>query len=74
MEVPSDVSVQDSPAAEPIEWDRELDEVEHGLAQIERALVRLDDGTYGTCEVCAIELDDDLLHAAPTASRCRDHA
>ncbi len=42
-----------------ITFERELDQgLEEGaqqtLAQIEQALVRLDEGTYGTCERCGI--------------------
>ena len=44
----------------------ELDAVEH-------ALQRLDDGSYGSCEVCGSALDDAHLAADPTARCCSAH-
>ena len=44
----------------------ELDAVEH-------ALQRLDDGSYGSCEVCGNALDDAQLAADPTARFCSAH-
>ncbi len=46
---------------------RELDEVE-------AALSRLDDGSYGTCTECSAEISAPRLEAMPTASTCIDHA
>jgi RNA polymerase-binding transcription factor DksA len=47
-----------------------LDEVEGELADIERALERLDDGTYGTCEACGKPVGDDRLEAMPATRFC----
>ncbi len=44
------------------------------LDDIERALARIDDGSYGTCEVCGAEIDDARLEAIPAATHCIDHA
>lgn len=44
------------------------------LAQIEQALARMEDGTYGTCEVCDADIDPDRLDALPMTTRCREHA
>jgi len=44
----------------------ELDDVEHALS-------RLDDGTYGTCQVCGQALDDDRLAQMPQARCCVEH-
>jgi RNA polymerase-binding transcription factor DksA len=44
----------------------ELDAVEH-------ALQRLDDGSYGSCEVCGDALDDARLAGDPTARHCAAH-
>lgn len=52
---------------------RILTSVEGELADVERALARLDDGTYGTCEVCAQAIDEERLTAAPATARCADH-
>ena len=43
------------------------------LDDIERALARLDDGTYGTCEVCGTEFDDASLALEPQCRRCLEH-
>lgn len=47
-----------------------LQEVEGELADIEHALQRLDDGTYGTCEACGKPIGDDRLEALPAARFC----
>jgi RNA polymerase-binding transcription factor DksA len=49
---------------------RQLDAVEADLADVELALVRLETGTYETCEVCSAELGDDVLAVTPAARRC----
>jgi RNA polymerase-binding transcription factor DksA len=40
---------------------------------VERALERLDDGTYGTCEACGVALPDERLDVAPAARFCTEH-
>lgn len=40
------------------------------LAQINRALRQLDDGTYGTCAVCGQPIDERRLAALPQSDRC----
>ena len=40
------------------------------LADVEGALGRLDNGTYGACEDCGKEIGDDRLEAIPSARRC----
>jgi RNA polymerase-binding transcription factor DksA len=49
--------------------DRELDLMEQELAAVEVALVRLDAGTYWTCEVTGAPLPDHLLAAHPASRR-----
>ena len=49
-----------------------LDSVEGELADIEHALQRLDDGTYGTCEACGKPISDDRLEALPATRFCVD--
>ena len=51
----------------------ELDTAEAELGAVEHALDRLDDGTYGTCEVCGEPLGDDRLAADPAARTCARH-
>jgi RNA polymerase-binding transcription factor DksA len=50
-----------------------LEQVEAELADVERALRRLDDGTYGTCEACAGHIGDERLEAHPAARFCITH-
>ena len=40
------------------------------LAQIERALIRMDDGTYGICTRCGKAIDPHRLEAMPAAELC----
>ena len=42
------------------------------LAQIDAALKRIDDGTYGTCGRCGKEIAPERLEAYPWASLCID--
>ena len=44
------------------------------LDDVERALARLDDGTYGTCEVCGQPIGDDRLEVMPATRFCIEHA
>jgi RNA polymerase-binding transcription factor DksA len=47
-----------------------LDNIEGELADVEHALQRLDDGTYGTCEACGKPIDDERLEALPATRFC----
>ncbi len=49
-----------------------LEQVEAELADVELALRRLDDGTYGTCEACGRVIGDSRLEAKPEARFCLD--
>jgi DnaK suppressor protein len=40
------------------------------LAEVDRAVARLDDATYGTCERCGLPIPPERLEARPTARRC----
>jgi len=44
------------------------------LSEIEAALVRIEEGTYGTCTACGKEIAPDRLEAHPWASLCIDDA
>jgi RNA polymerase-binding transcription factor DksA len=50
-----------------------LEQVEGELHDIERALQRLDDGTYGQCEFCNQPIDPERLEAMPAARFCVEH-
>jgi RNA polymerase-binding protein DksA len=45
---------------------------EQVLAEIDRALQRIDDGTYGTCVSCGDEISPARLEVNPWASLCID--
>jgi len=64
----------EEPATEAPDIDASLlDSIEERLADVERALARLDEGTYGTCEVCGATIDDTVLADAPATRFCPDH-
>jgi RNA polymerase-binding transcription factor DksA len=44
------------------------------LDEVERALAKLDDGTYGSCEVCGEAISEARLEAKPAARFCITHA
>jgi DnaK suppressor protein len=55
--------------------DRELDEsleenAELLVRDIDRALTKIDDGTYGKCERCAQDIPEARLEAVPYATLC----
>ena len=56
-------------------YDRELDDTleenaEQILREIEVALARIEDGTYGTCASCGKEIPNERLQAVPYATLC----
>ncbi|MDP8969467.1 MAG: TraR/DksA C4-type zinc finger protein [Actinomycetota bacterium] len=75
--VQADITVPDrhiaDSASEAFEQDKEVSIAEHaeaGLAEVEAALRRLDDGTYGRCEVCGKPIADERLEAVPATRFC----
>ncbi len=50
-----------------------LHAAERLLDGVDRALTSLDDGTYGTCDVCGDVLDDQDLEGDPLLTRCVAH-
>jgi DnaK suppressor protein len=59
--------------------DREIDytlgdNAELVLGEIDAALKRVGDGTYGTCVKCGKEIGEDRLEARPWAALCIDDA
>jgi len=50
-----------------------LEQIEAELEDVEHALHRLDDGTYGTCEVDGKPIPADRLEAMPAARFCLEH-
>lgn len=46
------------------------DQMQSQLAEVERALAKLDEGSYGTCDVCGGEIPTGRLEVHPWAVRC----
>jgi DnaK suppressor protein len=70
---PAEVADPSAPDGEPgSPADLSIDEVDRLLDEVEGALSRLDDGTYGTCAVCGEPIDDAFLAASPTTRTCPD--
>ena len=44
------------------------------LRDVERALEKLSEGTYGVCDVCGAPIGSERLEAIPWAVRCIEHA
>ncbi len=77
VEATSDVATDDEhdPEGHTIAWERQqiaalLDETKASLAVIDAAQQRLDDGLYGTCTTCGLEIAAERLDALPAAPTC----
>jgi DnaK suppressor protein len=46
------------------------DRLQTTLADVERALTKLEEGSYGTCDVCGEPIAEERLEALPWAVRC----
>lgn len=51
----------------------ELDGIERDLSDVESALERLDQGSYGRCEVCGNTIDPATLSRMPSTRFCDEH-
>jgi DnaK suppressor protein len=49
-------------------------QLEETLTEVERALAKLDEGSYGACESCAKPIGEDRLEAMPATRYCIDCA
>lgn len=61
-------------AAEKGEYQALAGQLRSELDEVERALGKLDDGTYGTCETCGEPIAPARLEAMPAARYCITHA
>jgi len=50
------------------------DSLGEGLKQVERALEKLDEGSYGVCDQCGDAIGDARLEARPASTRCLKHS
>lgn len=56
-----------------IERNAEVADLETRYVNILRALKKLDDGTYGVCEIGEEPIEEDRLNANPAARTCKAH-
>jgi RNA polymerase-binding protein DksA len=71
-EIPSDNHLGDLAT---VTFDRELEygleeNAEHLLQEVDAALRRIDEGTYGTCRVCGEQIAPERLEAVPHTDLC----
>ena len=79
VRIEGDLDQTPNPDSEERATERENDEVLEGLGvqgqaelkAIEAALVRIEDGTYGTCVRCGEPISEERLEAVPHAALCR---
>jgi hypothetical protein len=64
----------DIPDPSPLSDVERLDAIGQHLAGVDAALERLDDESYGSCEVCGVSIRDALLLADPLLVRCAEHS
>lgn len=60
-------------ATESMELEKRLvleNRLQNMLAEVERALVKLDGGTYGVCDICGSTIDPARMDALPQAILC----
>ncbi len=72
----NDNAASDTEANEESNHDRVaalVDELKQQLTNVEKALGRITDGTYGFCSVCGQMIDTDRLAIMPTATLCLTH-
>lgn len=50
------------------------DRLQRALADVDTALRRLEEGSYGLCEVCGEPIGEGRLEVRPWAVRCVEHA
>ena len=51
-----------------------LNQLNEQLAEVDRALAKMDDGTYGLCERCGEPIAEARLEAMPATRFCIKHA
>ncbi len=48
-------------------------DLEIRLSEIKKALKKIEDGTYGICEISGTQIEEDRLEANPAARTCKAH-
>ena len=49
-----------------------VETLKHRLDDIDAALAKIDEGTYGTCENCGNQIGEARMEFRPTSTRCVD--
>jgi len=49
-----------------------LDSLEKRLENINKAFAKIENGSFGMCEVCGKKIEDDRIEANPAALTCKD--
>jgi RNA polymerase-binding transcription factor DksA len=51
-----------------------LEQLEAEIGDLDAALRKIDEGTYGICEICGKQIQPDRLEAMPGTRTCIEHA
>src|SRR4051794_14920572 len=51
-----------------------LEQLEAEIGDLDAALRKIDEGTYGVCEICGKEIEPERLEAVPGTRTCIEHA
>lgn len=51
-----------------------LEQLEAEIDDLDTALRKVEEGTYGTCEICGTQISPERLEARPGSRTCIDHA
>ena len=51
-----------------------LEQLEAEIGDLDAALRKIDEGIYGTCEICGKEIEPERLEAIPGTRTCVEHA
>ena len=74
---PIDTEADQNEAADRVEeWDERraiLAELENRFNNIKRALKKIEEGTYGICEISGEAIEEERLEANPAARTCTEH-
>ncbi len=69
----NDNAASDTEASEESDHDRiaaQIIELEEHMTELESALARIDDGSYGVCVSCGANIEEARLTVVPTTIRC----
>lgn len=50
-----------------------LTDLENRYNAVKAALIKIEKGTFGACDVCSKKIEEDRLNANPAAPTCKEH-